>query len=320
MSPSPPELSADSWIVYDAGAEVVLAADDEDEERAMASTTKIMTAYVAFRYADLDDMVRVSDHAAGVGEAEIGVEPGERIRLETLVRALVVRSGNDAATAVAEHVGGSVEGFAELMNSEAERLGLEHSHFVNPHGLDAEGHYSSAEDLLTVAMAAMEYPEFREMAITREAPFPDAPDGTDRVIESTNRLLDEYPGAIGVKTGYTNQAGLVLVAAAEREGRTLFAVVMGSEGEGGHFADAEVLLDWGYQAFREVEIISAEAAYVPAEPERVVEADPDAQPEEEEPPPPPVVVRTVRTAEGDPPDLMGALAWVGTVVERISGG
>lgn len=320
VTSDPPTVSAESWILYDAGADLVLAAHEADEERAMASTTKIMTAYVALKYGDLDEMVTISETAADIGEAEIGVEPGERIRLETLVRALVIRSGNDAAIAVAEHIGGSVEGFADLMNEEAEALGLDDTRFVNPHGLDEPGHHSSAADLLAMSLAAMEYPEFREMAATEAAPFPVSPDGDPRVIETTNHLLTEYPGAIGVKTGFTNEARLVLSAAAERKGRTLFAVVMGSEAPGGHFEDAEALLDWGYSVFRPVEVISEAAAYVPSEPVRQVEADPDVQPEDEEEPPPPVIVTTVRSPAGTPPDLGGALGWVGRLVERMTGG
>ncbi len=166
------------------------------------------------------------------------------------MRGLLIRSGNDAAIAVAESVGGSVEGFVDLMNERAAELGLEHTSFANPHGLDQSNHYSSAADLLSLGRAAMANPEFAEAVATRRLRLPDAPDGSLRIAETTNRLLLDYPGAIGVKTGFTFQAGLVLVAAAERNGRRLYAVVMGSEGEGAHFRDATALLDHGFEGLR----------------------------------------------------------------------
>ncbi|MGH8912005.1 MAG: D-alanyl-D-alanine carboxypeptidase family protein [Acidimicrobiia bacterium] len=311
--PEGPRVSAESWLVYDADADLILGSNNADAERAMASTTKIMTALVALKYGNPDDLVSVSTTAADVGEAEIGLVAGERFPLRLLITALVARSANDAAMAVAEHVGGTVEGFVDMMNTEAAGLGLRHTHFENPHGLDAVGHYSSAADLLTMALAAMEYPEFREMTTTERATFPPAPDGTERVIESTNHLLDDYPGVFGVKTGFTGEALLVFVAAAERDGRTLFAVVMGSEGAGGHFADATSLLDWGYGHFRGVGIVAAGQPYDPPEPERVVEVVPETEPE-------PVVVERVRSSDGEPPGLAAALGWIGLVVERLSGG
>ncbi len=245
--PPPPEVTATSWILYDATYDITLASREADAERPMASTTKIMTALVALERNDPDELVTVSRRAAAVGEAEIGLVPGEQFLLRTLLTTMLVRSANDAAVAVAEHVGGDVETFVDLMNAKASELGLEHTHFANPHGLDARGHYSSARDLLTMARTAMQNPEFARAVRTRRVALRPAPDGTERVAESTNRLLVSYPGAIGVKTGFTGGAGLVLVAAAERDGRRLYAVVMGSEGPGAHFADASALLDYGFE-------------------------------------------------------------------------
>ncbi|HEX2153152.1 MAG TPA: D-alanyl-D-alanine carboxypeptidase family protein [Acidimicrobiia bacterium] len=312
-SPTAPTISAPSWVIYDADAGVVLSETQADVERPMASTTKMMTALLALKYGDLDDMVRVSEKAAAVGEAEVGLLPGERFPLRLLVTALVIRSANDAAMAVAEHIGGSVDGFVEMMNDEAEALGLEHTHFENPHGLDHEDHYSTANDLLHLGLAAMSYPEYREMASTLDADFPDAPDGTERTLSSTNLMLETYPGTIGVKTGYTNEAGLVFVAGAAREGRTLFAVVMGSDGRRAHFSDAGTLLDWGFEHFRGVGVVAA-GSYKPPEPVRVVDADP-ATPEPEREP---VVITEVREADGEPLPLFEALGWVGHLVTQIA--
>lgn len=243
MSP-PPAVSAPAWILYDDTFGVTLSSAHADERLPMASTTKIMTALLALE-APPGDVV-VSPAAANTGEAEIGLLAGERFPIADLVTVLLVRSANDAAVAVAEAVGGSVEGFVSRMNERAGELGLENTHFTNPHGLDDPDHYSSPADLLTLAGVAMKNPRFAQAVRTTSAEIRPAPDGTRRVARTTNHLLTEYEGAIGVKTGFTAGASLVLVAAAEREGRRLFAVVMGSEGERGHFRDAAALLDYGF--------------------------------------------------------------------------
>lgn len=244
--PAPPAVSAESYVLYDAGLGLELATHNVDQRLPMASTTKIMTALVVLLRTEIDDVVTVSEAAAEVGEAEIGLWAGERWTVRQLVTAMAIRSANDAAIALAEHVGGSVEGFVELMNSEAARLRLRNTSFANPHGLDAEGHYSSARDLLTMTLVVMEDPFFRAAVRSAEARFPADPSGVARVASTTNHLLSGFEGAIGVKTGFTARAGLVLVAAAERQGRRLYAVVMGSEGEGGHFRDAAKLLEYGF--------------------------------------------------------------------------
>lgn len=256
-----PSVTARSWILYDASNAVVLGSRDADVEAAMASTTKIMTALVALRSADPASIVTVSRSATDAGEAEIGLLPGEQLPLGLLVEAALIRSANDAALAVAEAVGGSEAGFVEMMNAEAARLGLSHTRFANPHGLDAPDHWSSARDLLTMTLAAMEIPEFAAAVRASQLAFPTAPDGTARVARTTNRLLAEYEGAIGVKTGFTSRAGLVLVAAAEREGRVLYAVVMGSEGEAAHFKDATALLDYGFDSFGIVPLVVSGRPY-----------------------------------------------------------
>jgi D-alanyl-D-alanine carboxypeptidase len=241
--PEPVELTAEAWIVYDVDADLVLASQRADEERPMASVTKIMTALVVVEEADLDGTVRISESAAATGEAEIGLVPGERWSVRDLLAAVMVRSGNDAAVALAEHVGGSVEGFAELMNEKAAAIGLEHTHFVNPHGLDEEGHYTSAADLIAMARLALADPYLARLARTKLITFRPDPSGVARRARNTNRLLGAYPGVVGVKTGFTGLAGKVLVSALERNNRTLLAVVMGSED---HFRDSRELLDWGY--------------------------------------------------------------------------
>ena len=255
----PPDVSAPSWIVFDVTDGVVLGSRNADVIRPMASTTKIMTALLALEQSTPGQVVSVSQNAADAGEAEIGLVAGEQLLMEDLITTMVVRSANDSAIAVAEAIGGDVATFVALMNRRAEELGLTRTFFVNPHGLDADGHASTARDLLRLGLAAMANPEFRRMASLREFDLGPAPDGTTRVADATNGLLDTYPGAIGVKTGFTFQAGLVLVAAAERDGRTVYAVVMGSEGSGAHFADASALLDYGFGGNELVRAVAGEA-------------------------------------------------------------
>jgi D-alanyl-D-alanine carboxypeptidase len=248
--PAPPTVDSPSWILYDGTMGAEIASFDPDSRRAPASTTKIMSALVALRAVDRDEEVTVSTRAADAGEAEVGLLAGERFPLWLLVQAMMIRSANDAAVAVAEHIGGSLEGFVDLMNERALELGLENTHFANPHGLDATDHYSSARDLLTMTLAAYEMPGFAQLVRTQSLTFPVGPDDINRDVSSTNRLLNDYEGAIGVKTGFTNQAGLVLVGGAERNGHTLFVVVMGTNGSGGHFSDAATLLDYGFGVTR----------------------------------------------------------------------
>ena len=251
----PPEVTADAWILYDDTYGVVLASSNADEERAMASTTKIMTAMVAFENSTPDQTVVVSQRAADVGEAEVPLVVGEEIEIGALTTGLLVRSANDAAIAVAEGVAGSVEAFVDLMNAKAEELGLQHTHFANPHGLDQAGHYTSAADLLTMALAAMDLPEFSRAVGAHVYRFPADPTGEFRVVQNTNFLLWDYEGAIGVKTGYTFQAGRALVGAADRNGRRLYSVVLGSDGASDHFSDTEALLDYGFESFGVVPLI-----------------------------------------------------------------
>jgi D-alanyl-D-alanine carboxypeptidase (penicillin-binding protein 5/6) len=258
---SPPEVTAQAWILYDATFGRVLAEEDADEERAMASTTKMMTALLAVQDGSLFERVRISEEAPAAGEAEIDLVEGEVWTIEELLYAMLLESANDAALAVAEHVGGTVEGFVKLMNDEAARLGMENTRFANPHGLDEENHFSSPRDLLTLAQAMMAIDELARIAGTREVSLPATPEGEERTGRTTNRLLYDYPGANGVKTGYTDDAGWTLVASAERDGRLLYVVVMNSASVEERFADAALLLDYGFSEFGVVEVIVAGVDY-----------------------------------------------------------
>ena len=246
----PPQVTAVSWILYDETSDMVLASWDADTRRPMASITKIMTVMLAIEEGEMSDQVTISQEAADTGAQEIGLVAGETVTLGALVKAALLHSGNDAAVAIAEHIGGSLEAFVAMMNERAAELGMENTHFVNPHGLDRPGHYSSARDMLIVGRQAMSMPEFAEIARARVMVFPDTPDGTPRSATNTNRILNSYAGVLGVKTGETPNAGLTYVGAAERDGRRLFAVVFRSVGQRAHFADAITLFDWAFDGLR----------------------------------------------------------------------
>lgn len=256
-----PVVTAPAWILYDETNGVVLDGVDVDEPRPMASTTKLMTALLAVESGRLGEIVTISQRAADVGESEIGLVAGERIRMDMLVAAILIRSGNDAAMAVAEHVSGSVEEFVADMNARAAELGMDATSFANPHGLDAEGHFSSPRDLLTLARTALGHEVIADLVGTGRYRITDSPDGSVRVADATNTLLTTYPGTIGGKTGFTFRAGLVYVGAAERDGRRLFAAVMGSEGANAHLEDAALLFDHGFQQMRIADTLGRGTAY-----------------------------------------------------------
>lgn len=227
----------------------VLWARDADRERAMASTTKIMTAIVALENGSLDEQVQITRRATRIGEAAARLKEGASYPLGTLLEAMLVKSGNDASVAVAEHVGGSVEGFVAMMNDKASQLGLEHTSFANPHGLDAEGHHTSAADLATLARYAMKNEEFRRMVALEEIII-DGEDGPQE-LENSNLLIGTLEGATGVKTGWTSRAGYSLVGSAERRGVELFAVILGTSDEMDRFQQAGLLIEWGYVHYTE---------------------------------------------------------------------
>ena len=243
-----PSIDAGSAVLADLDSGRVLFASDPDERRPIASVTKVMTALVVLERADPDDVVTVSEEAAGprvAGISGLGLQVGERIRVRELLYALLLQSANDAAEALAEHVSGSVEAFVDLMNTRGVGLGLTRTRFDSPNGLDDEG-YSTARDLVRLTRAAYEVPGFADLVATRFHTV-HSPTAGPRIVQNRNALLWLYPGAIGVKTGFTTPAGFCLVAAAERDGERLVAVVLGEPGE--PFSDAATLLNHGFAAF-----------------------------------------------------------------------
>lgn len=212
--------------------------------RAMASTTKLMTAVVVLESASLDDLVTVKKPASTVGESGMGLRPGETISVRRLLEGLLIQSGNDAAVALAEHVGGSSDGFVRMMNAKAASLDLANTHYLNSHGLDVPGHYTSAEDLTALTRYAMRDPEFRRIVGTSSTRI-STPRYTHQ-LTNTNLMLKVYSGANGVKTGWTDEAGYCVVVSAKRGDIELVATVLGAASEQGRFGQATRLLDWGF--------------------------------------------------------------------------
>ena len=245
--PEIPKITADRWITYDASSDVVLASWNANDQASMASVTKVMTAIVAMENADLGDVVTVPTFATGARGSTAGLVAGEKWSVGDLMIAMLVRSGNDAALTLAYHVGGdSITAFVDMMNAEAQELGMSNTHFANPNGLDAEDHYSSARDLLTLIIASQEYPDIQRIARTRQVSMPADPNGKSRQFRNTNKLLGAYPGVTGLKTGDTPWADKVLLATSDRAGRLIYSVVMHSDD---HFTDTRELLDWSYSTY-----------------------------------------------------------------------
>ncbi|MGI6201391.1 MAG: D-alanyl-D-alanine carboxypeptidase family protein [Christensenellales bacterium] len=217
-----PAVGAQGAAVADAQTGRILISHNGRTQLPMASTTKVMTALVALERCDLADEVAIPDACVGVEGSSIYLQKGDTYRLETLLYGLMLRSGNDAAESIACHVGGSVEGFVALMNAKAQELGCMDTHFANPHGLPAEGHYTTAEDLAVIAAAAMRNETFRKIVSTKSITL------EGRAFVNKNKLLYDMEDCNGVKTGFTKQAGRCLVSGASRDGVQVVAVVLNS--------------------------------------------------------------------------------------------
>lgn len=220
---------------------------DPAERRAMASTTKIMTALVAMENAGPEETVTVTSRHMSVGGSNANLRPGEQLTVSDAIEAILLVSANEVAIALAEHVSGSQSGFVDKMNSKAQQLGMLDTRFENAHGLDTPGHYSSARDLSLLARYAMTVDEFRAVAVM-DSFDPDGA-GERESAPNTNLLVGEFEGATGVKTGWTSRAGHCLIASSKRGDVELFAVVLGSPDENARFDDAAKLLQWGHENF-----------------------------------------------------------------------
>ncbi len=220
------EVSAESAIVIDANSKRVLFEKNGYSKRPMASTTKIMTALVAIEKLELDSVVTVSPFAAETEGSSIWLSPGEHMTVEDLLYGLMLASGNDAATALAEHTAGSVEAFTLLMNEKAHKIGALNTNFTNPHGLPDDNHYTTAYDLALIGANAIHNPLFRTICQTKTKTISWEGSQWNRSLSNHNKLLKMYDYAIGIKTGFTKKAGRCLVSAAEKDGQLLIAVTL----------------------------------------------------------------------------------------------
>jgi len=243
-------LSAQSAILVDGDSGRVLFEQNADEPRLIASITKIMTALTALENCPTDRVytVQASDMAEG---SSMYLQAGEQLTLEELLYGLMLSSGNDAALAVAHCVSGSVDRFVSLMNQKAKELGMDHTSFANPNGLDDENHYSTARDMAALACAAMRNETFCRIVSTRSITI-----GT-RTLTNHNKLLGWYDGCVGIKTGFTKAAGRTLVSAARREGQLLIAVTLH---DGNDWQDHQDLLNYGYASYPRTSVLEKGAA------------------------------------------------------------
>jgi len=243
------DVSAHSAVLYEPSSGKVIYEKNSNERLPMASTTKIMTAVVALENSPCDKIVSVSEDAVGVEGSSVYLYPGEKLSMVDLIYALMLESANDAATAIAIEISGSVEAFAELMNQKAFELGLEDTHFSNPHGLDDEEHYTTAYDLAHLAGYALQNEQFKEIVSTYKRVIPMLDGDGSRLLLNHNKLLKRYDGTIGVKTGYTKKSGRCLVSSAERDGMSLIAVTLNAPSD---WEDHEKMLDLGFTLYQKI--------------------------------------------------------------------
>ncbi len=244
-----PTLSAQSAVLTD-GDGNVLYEHIADKVLPMASTTKIMTGYVALLHcADLDAPCKIPKEAVGVEGSSVYLRADETLTMRDLLYATLMESANDAAAAVALLTAGTLDAFAELMNAEAEAMGLTNTHFVTPHGLDAEGHHTTAKDLARLTAVALKNPDFAAIVSTYKKEIPMHENEGVRLLVNHNRLLKSYDGCIGVKTGYTKKSGRCLVSAAQREGLCLISVTLNAPDD---WNDHKQLLDYGFATYEAV--------------------------------------------------------------------
>jgi D-alanyl-D-alanine carboxypeptidase (penicillin-binding protein 5/6) len=251
---TPPTIAARAAFLFDADTGLILFSQDADEELPQASCTKVMTALIAIERLPLDHVITAGADAHALVNPDssyMGLDVGEKLTLQDLLYGLILPSGNDAAVAIADGVAGSVPAFVALMNQRAAQLGLTHTHFVTPNGLDAPGHYTTARDLAVLSAIALRNPIFRQIVSIRRYSIPKTSDHKAYSLVSGNDLLpgalSPYPGAIGVKPGYTGPAGFCMAFAAIRHGHLIVGAVLKDPSWQVRIVDMRALLDWGFQ-------------------------------------------------------------------------
>lgn len=243
-----PKTNSRRYIVYDRISKSMIIGKNEDVKSAMASTTKIMTTIVILEKADLNEKVTVSAKAGGTGGSRLGLKRGDKASVRDLLYGLMLRSGNDAAVALAEHVGGSVKEFAELMNEKAIELGLTNTHFVTPHGLDDANHYTTALELAKLTDYAMNNETFVKIVGTKSTTI--YINNQSRQINNTNELLGVLNGVVGVKTGFTNNAGRCLVTETKRNNMDIITIVLGADTKKDRTKDSVNLIEYTFSKYK----------------------------------------------------------------------
>lgn len=250
QTPAPPSIAATGYLLIDMDSDTILAAKDAEQRLEPASLTKIMTAYVVFcKLRDdtikLSDEVLVSEKAWKTPGSRMFIEVNKHVSVENLLKGMIIQSGNDASVALAEYAAGSEEAFANLMNSHAQRLGMNHTHFANATGLPHEDHYTTPRDITLVTEANIrEFPELYKLYAKKEYTYNDIRQ------RNRNRLLWRDDSVDGVKTGHTKAAGYCLVASAKRDGMRLISVVMGTTGKKVRLNESLALLNYGFSFFK----------------------------------------------------------------------
>lgn len=247
-----PNLSARIGLIFDRNSKTILYEKNGKKQVPMASTTKIMTSIVVLENANLNEVVTIDKKAAGTGGSRLELKANDKITVHDLLYGLMLRSGNDAAVALANHVGGSVEGFSKMMNQKAKQMGLTNSHFVTPHGLDQEEHYTTAYELACMADYALQIPKFKEIVGTKN--YNITINGKSRIISNTNELLGNLNGVYGIKTGFTNGAGRCLVTGCKRGNLDIITVVLGSDTKKIRTTDSIKLIEYAYKNYEVVNV------------------------------------------------------------------
>lgn len=247
-----PNLNSRAAIIYDRISKTVIYGKNINEKRAMASTTKIMTAILVLENGDLNKVIEVSKKAANTGGSRLGLRTGDKIKLRDLLYGLLLRSGNDAAVQIALEIGGSIEGFAQMMNKKAREIGLTNTSFVTPHGLDNENHYTTAYELALLTDYALEIEEFAKIVSTKQTTI--SINSKPVTINNTNELLGNLEGVNGVKTGFTNNAGRCLVTSTKRNNWQIITVVLGADTKKFRTKDSIELIEYNYKNFVQINI------------------------------------------------------------------
>lgn len=239
--------SARSATLYMPEAREFIYSKNSDDILPMASTTKIMTAIVAIEKTKLSDIVTIDESAVGTEGSSAYLKYGDVLTMEELLYALLLQSANDAAVAIAYYVGGDLQGFTEMMNDKAESIGLEHTHFTNPHGLHDDDHYTTARDLAILTAKALENETFRNIVSTYKKTF--SSEDRIRTYVNHNKLLNTYDGCIGVKTGFTKKSGRCLVSAAKRDGLEFISVTLDAPDD---WNDHKEMLNFGFSSYEKI--------------------------------------------------------------------